>query len=486
MLRVTAGSPPSMSDGWGPSSEAPAAFPEVPEPWTLRVVPAGVAAAPRGRIPQPQADRNRMILRIASLALALLFPVARAQTTWYVDAAGTPPGSGTQNDPFTSIQTAIDQSAQDDLVLVAPGVYVGRLDYDGWGITIESLGGPEVTFIEPDEPGHVIHLRKGDPVLRGFTVRGGYGPPGGDGVKVHNDVGEGLIERCVFTGNRRGINWGSSSNEGRILNCTLVGNEQEGLWIPAGGVGMENTIIWGNGAPPVMSFCCHASFVSGFYFNILEEDPEDWEGLCTGTSYSNVCGNFDADPLFWDPASGDYRLRPGSPAIDTGNPASPLDPDGSVADLGAYVYDPAYAAPPSVYCTSKVNSQGCTPAIGATGTSASLSGGSFDVTCSDVVNNKSGLYFYGYTPKASPYQGGWLCVQSPVKRTQVQDSGGNPPPDDCSGLYTFDFAGHLQGGTDPGLVAGALVYSQYWYRDPAEVGPFTTGRSDALSFGIAP
>jgi hypothetical protein len=38
------------------------------------------------------------------LALGLLSLPAPAQTTWYVDAAGVPPGSGTPGDPYTKIQ----------------------------------------------------------------------------------------------------------------------------------------------------------------------------------------------------------------------------------------------------------------------------------------------------------------------------------------------------------------------------------------------
>jgi len=40
---------------------------------------------------------------LASALLALLAPVAAAQSTWFVDLAGVAPGTGTAQDPYTSI-----------------------------------------------------------------------------------------------------------------------------------------------------------------------------------------------------------------------------------------------------------------------------------------------------------------------------------------------------------------------------------------------
>ena len=133
------------------------------------------------------------------------------------------------------------------------------------------------------------------------------------------------------------------------------------------------------------------------------------------------------------------------------------------------------------YCEAQVNSQGCTPAIFATGM-PSLTYNSFRVKAAQVVNGKSGLLFWGATPKQAPFAGGSLCVAAPLKRTAVQSSGGNPPPDDCSGAFSFHFNKPYM--NQAGLVPGTRVYCQYWSRDPASAA--TTNLTDALAFTIEP
>jgi len=50
-------------------------------------------------------------------------------------------------------------------------------------------------------------------------------------------------------------------------------------------------------------------------------------------------GCISADPLFLNARNGNFSLLPDSPCIDAGDPASPRDPDGTVADLGAFWLD---------------------------------------------------------------------------------------------------------------------------------------------------
>ena len=49
-------------------------------------------------------------------------------------------------------------------------------------------------------------------------------------------------------------------------------------------------------------------------------------------------GNIDVDPLLVSPDNGDFHLQSDSPCIDAGDPNSSYDPDGTIADMGAYYY----------------------------------------------------------------------------------------------------------------------------------------------------
>lgn len=146
---------------------------------------------------------------------------------------------------------------------------------------------------------------------------------------------------------------------------------------------------------------------------------------------------------------------------------------------------------PTVYCTPKVNSLGCTPAIVAVGTPSATATFGFTISSVNMVNNKTGLLFYGNGGRASlPFTGGVLCVGGALKRVQGLNSGGTPPPtDDCSGVFQVDmnaFAqGQLGGNPNPFLrVPGTVVDSQFWGRDPGFTAPDNTQLSDAIEFSI--
>jgi Right handed beta helix region len=142
------------------------------------------------------------------LGLLLTCSASLAQTTWYVDVNGTSPGSGTQNDPYTSIQYAIDQGTTvgGDVLLVLPGTYLEGIDYVGKDLQIISRDGPVVTTIDAGYMDTVVRVETGEgpaTELTGFTVTGGENPgdnpPFGSAVRV---FGSSLsIVNCVITRN---------------------------------------------------------------------------------------------------------------------------------------------------------------------------------------------------------------------------------------------------------------------------------------------
>jgi len=130
---------------------------------------------------------------------------------------------------------------------------------------------------------------------------------------------------------------------------------------------------------------------------------------------------------------------------------------------GAYVFDSGASPAVCTICAPKVTSTGCLPSMGWTG-STSLSAGSFDLTAHTLLPNRPGLFFYGAHGIAQAFQGGTLCVQTPLKRTPVQltSSGAN-----CAGAVSLDFDAWIASGVDPALVVGSRWAAQFWSRDPA-------------------
>jgi hypothetical protein len=116
--------------------------------------------------------------------------------------------------------------------------------------------------------------------------------------------------------------------------------------------------------------------------------------------------------------------------------------------------------PATAYCAAKLNSLGCLPSIAGVGFPDSASASGFVVSGSLVRNQKPGLLLYSSTGRATlPFQGGFLCVSSPIRRTIQLNSGGSPlPAADCSGVYSIDmnrFAQGALGGAPARLPSGA-------------------------------
>jgi hypothetical protein len=137
------------------------------------------------------------------------------------------------------------------------------------------------------------------------------------------------------------------------------------------------------------------------------------------------------------------------------------------------------------YCEPKVNSLGCTPVIYSTGSpSLTGAGGAFRIQASSVLSNHPGILIWSRDRAATAFGGGTLCLAPPIVRTGLQFAGGNPPPPDCSGSYTFQFTPELM--QQNLLNAGDIVYTQYWSRDNGFTPPNNIGLTAGLQFTICP
>ncbi|MCK6448688.1 MAG: hypothetical protein L6Q99_20025 [Planctomycetes bacterium] len=149
------------------------------------------------------------------------------------------------------------------------------------------------------------------------------------------------------------------------------------------------------------------------------------------------------------------------------------------------------------YCTGKVNSNGCVPAISFAGPDmVSIACAAAGNAANIMVTNLSprpaavshiGQLFYSTTgPAAVPFLGGTLCVKGPIKRIPpLVNTGGTVGSTTlCDSSITQDFNARIASGVDPALVAGAQVWVQGWARDTAAF--LGVQLSDALTFTIAP
>ncbi|MBI5433868.1 MAG: right-handed parallel beta-helix repeat-containing protein [Planctomycetes bacterium] len=146
---------------------------------------------------------------LTGIALPILASLGVAQTTWFVDASGTPPGTGTSDDPYTSLQYAIGRATTvaGDTVLVRPGTYFEHVDFLGKALAIGSTDGPATTILDGSHSGTVVTCENGEPRttrLTGFTLQHGT-PTHTDPVTGHL-LGSGLyienaspvVENCRF------------------------------------------------------------------------------------------------------------------------------------------------------------------------------------------------------------------------------------------------------------------------------------------------
>ena len=233
-------------------------------------------------------------------------------------------------------------------------------------ITVRSENGAASCIIDCEGAGSAF-LFSGEPpesVLDGFTITNGLSFEGG-GLYMYYDSNPTILN-CIITGNTASGGEGGggiycAAANPTIINCTITGNTSTGFGGGRGGgvyclmsnPTIRNTVIAGNttGGSGGGLFSAEGSNPTITNSIVWGNGPDEITVDIFSTisvSYSDVqggwagAGNIDADPLFTDAAIGDYRLAPGSPAIDAGdNTALPAQVTTDLMGYPRYIDDPA-------------------------------------------------------------------------------------------------------------------------------------------------
>ena len=295
----------------------------------------------------------------------------------------------TTGEHYDYIQHAIVRGQAGDKIVVPEGTYKEDIDLIGRNLTLSSTNPDDPDVVAAtiiDGGSRAVTFANGetaDCILSGFTITGGS-----RGIYCTNNVTP-KIDKCTVTKNTgSGIELYSGGNP-IFTNCTIIANGGSGIEMRPRRAGrftyynspqMSNCIVAANGGhgllrgvPTVTNCTIAGNLKSGIqesmptvtnsivYFN--GDGAAQIVDIIGTVTYSDVqgsfqgAGNIDADPLFADPANGDYHLKsqagrwhPGSETwisddltsdcIDAGDPGSAIglepNPNGSVINIGAY------------------------------------------------------------------------------------------------------------------------------------------------------
>lgn len=317
-----------------------------------------------------------------------------------------------------------------------------------------------------------------------------FGAPGGSAINCDGVQNATIRNNLLYLNHKSGISLyridgGAPSSGNRVVNNT-VRNASDARWAlniqdaSSGNVVVNNVLLNDHsfrGAVDIGSSCLpgmianHNAVKDSFSIDGSVMTLAQWKattGLDSASFVSSVAA------LFASPATGDYQLKAGAPAIDKGQSAfAPSDdllgkhrPAGLGFDIGSYEFGACFGTTASIG-TGIVGHGGVAPQLGASG--CPDAGASFTLSVSQGAPNAAGVMFVGTQAASIPAFGGTLHL---VPIAQI--------------AHALDAAGAWSAPTTiPSIagLAGQIVRVQNFYADAAAAAGVAATAAIEITFG---
>jgi len=205
-------------------------------------------------------------------------------------------------------------------------------------------------FTDIDDPMEFISVYSG-------YVKNNYAQNSNDdGIDFNNCKNMVIEGNIIYNCSDNGITIGNENNgpsENIIIRNNLIVNCAIGITVKDGSsaVSDRNTLYnnhkgfklfelnagYGGGTIDIVN-----TIISGTTGQVFDADPLSSYSITYSLCDTDMIlgnGNIFADPMFGSSADTNFQLQPGSPCIDAGDPATASDPDGTIADMGAFFFN---------------------------------------------------------------------------------------------------------------------------------------------------